>query len=197
MSCVKTLRQLLGLCLLVIGLSGCDMKDDLLPSSSDNRGTVVAGSIGNQPTQIAADFTLKDIYNADFVLSDYLVGGGGGKSADVIVLYFTMWCPVCTSHTDYIYTNIMPQFVDRGNVVYALVDYVSGSVTYSYATAQANGYLGSTYSILVDADRAVLNQFNAAMGTTVIIDNDGTILMNEDFRTGETLREILDQQLPL
>ena len=197
MSCVKTLRQLLTLSLLLIGLSACDMKDDLLPSDDDDRGSVEPGSIGHLPGQVAADFTLKDIYGDDFVLSDYLVGGGGGKSADVVVLYFTMWCPICTSHTDYIYTNIIPQFANRGTIVYGLVDYVSGSVSATYAQASANGYLTPKFNILADVNQAVLNQFNGAMGITVVIDSDGTILMNEDFRAGETLIEILDQQLPL
>ena len=195
MSCVKNLQQLLGLCLLVVGLSGCDLKDDLLPSSSDNTSTVVAGSIGNQPTQVAADFTLKDIYGADFVLSDHLAGGG--NPADVIVLYFTMWCPICTSHTDHMYINVIPQFANRGNVHYVLVDYVSGSFSAAFSAAQANGYVTPQFTVLSDDNRAVLKQFDGAMGITVVIDNDGTILMNEDYRTGETLREILDQQLPL
>jgi len=197
MSYVKTLRQLLTLSLLLMGLSACDMKDDLLPSNDDERGTVEPGSIGHLPGQIAADFTIKDMYDDDFVLFDQFSGGGGGQPADVVVLYFTMWCPICLSHTDYIYTNIIPQFADRGTVVYGLVDYVSGSVSATYAQASANGYLTPKFDVLADVDQAVLNQFNGAMGTTIIIDSDGTILMNEDFRSGETLVEILDQQLPL
>ncbi|MCW8831634.1 MAG: peroxiredoxin family protein [Gammaproteobacteria bacterium] len=195
MSCVKTLWQLLILTLLLVGLSACDIKDDLLPSDDDERGTVESGSIGNMPGQIAADFTLKNIFNNDFVLSDHLAGGS--DPADVVVLYFTMWCPICTSHTDHIYTNIIPQFSSRGTVVYALIDYVSGSVSATYNIAQANGYLTPKFDILADVDQAIYNQFNGAMGITIVIDSDGTILMNEDFRSGETLVEILDQQLPL
>ena len=194
MSYVKNLQQLLALSLLVVGLSACDLQDDLLPSSSDQRGAVTTGSTGNMPGQIAADFTVKDLNGNDFILSDHLTGGS--NPADVVVLYFTMWCPICLSHSDHIYTNVMPQFLGRGTVVYGLVDYVSGSVSATYAAAQANGYVGSSYSILADIDQAVLNQFNGAMGITIVIDSDGTILMNEDYRTGETLVQILDQQLP-
>ena len=196
MSCVKTFQKLLSLSLLFIGLSACDMKDDLLPSNSDDRGTVEPGSIGYMPGQIAADFTIKDMYGDDFVLSDHLAGGS--DPADVIVLYFTMWCPICLSHSSHIYTNVMPQFSNRGTVVYGLVDYVSGSVSGTYAEASAIGYVaGSGFSVLADVNQAVLNQFNGAMGITIVIDSDGTILMNEDYRTGATLVEILDQQLPL
>ena len=185
MSCVKTIQKLLLLLTLGFMLSACDLKDDLLPSDTDK----------SSPLGMVDDFTLKDIYGNDFILSDHL--DGGSDPADVVVLYFTMWCPVCTSHTDYIYTNIIPQFSSRGTVVYALVDYVSGSVSATYNIAQANGYLTPKFTILADVNQAVYNQFNGAMGITVVIDSDGTILMNEDFRTGETLVEILDQQLPL
>lgn len=196
MSCVKILRQLLALSLLLVGLSACDMKDDLLPSDDDVRGKVEPGSIGNMPGQIAADFTLKDMYGNDFVLSDHLAVGS--DPADVVVLYFTMWCPICLSHTSHIYNNVMPQFANRGTVVYGLVDYVSGSVAATYAEATASGYVASSgFTVLADVNQAVLNQFNGAMGITIVIDSDGTILMNEDYRSGETLVEILDQQLPL
>ena len=195
MSYVRNMRQYLLLIALCFSLSACDLKDDLLPSSSDQRGTVVPGSIGNMPGQIAADFTIKDMYGNDFVLSDHLAGGS--NPADVIVLYFTMWCPICLSHTDHIYTNVIPQFSSRGTVVYGLVDYVSGSVSATYAQASANGYLTPKFDILADVNQAVLNQFNGAMGITVVINSDGTILMNEDYRTGGTLIEIMNQQLPL
>ena len=194
MSYVKTFQQVLSLSLLVISLSACDIQDDLLPSSSDERGSVVPGSIGYMPTQIAADFTIKDSEGDDFILSEHLTGGS--NPADVVVLYFTMWCPICLSHTDHIYTDIMPQFRNRGTVVYGLVDYVSGSVSSTYAVARANGYIGTDFDILSDVDQSILNQFNGAMGITIVIDSDGTILMNEDYRTGDTLVEILDQQLP-
>ncbi len=194
MSCVKTLRQLLTLSLLLVGLSACDMKDDLLPSNSDDRSPIESGSIGNMPGQIAADFTIKDMHGDDFVLSDHLAGGT--NEADVVVLYFTMWCPICLSHTDYIYTDIIPQFANRGTVVYALVDYKNGSVEDVYAEAQANGYLTPKFDVLADVNNTVENQFDAIMSTTVIIDNDGTILMNEVYKSSKLI-EILDQQLPL
>ena len=184
MSYVKIVQKLLLLFTLSFVLSACDLKDDLFPSSTDK----------SNPLGIAADFTIKDMYGNDFVLSDHLVGGT--NEADVIVLYFTMWCPICLSHTDYIYTNIIPQFETRGTVVYGLVDYVNGSVEETYAFAQANGYLTPKFDVLADVNNTLENQFNGIMSTTVIIDNDGTILMNEIYKSSK-LVEILDQQLPL
>lgn len=187
MSYVRTIEKLLLVFTLSFALTACDLKDDLLPSSTDK----------SSPLGIANDFTAKDINNNDFILYDHLTIGANTTPADVVVLYFTMWCPICLSHTDYIYTNIIPQFETRGTVVYGLVDYVSGSVSATYAQASANGYLTPKFDILADANQAVYNQFNGAMGITIVIDNDGTILMNEDFRDGSNLVNILNQQLPL
>lgn len=195
MSCVKAMQRSLTLMLLCLGLGACgDLVDDLNPSSSDKRADVVAGSTGNMPGQIAVSFTVKDSLNRDFVLSEHL--SGGSEPADVVVLYFTMWCPVCLSHSDHMYNHIIPQFRSRGTVVYGLVDYVSGSVSATRASELANGYAGSDFTTLADVDQGLLDQFNGAMGIVVVIDSDGTILLNEDYRNGSALSETLDQQLP-
>jgi len=178
-----------------IDISACNnLTDDLLPSSSDKRSDVVLGSIGSRPGQIAADFSIQDSLGNTFNLADHL--SGGSQPADVIVLYFTMWCPICLSHTDHMLTTVIPQFSSRGTVVYGLVDYVSGSIALSRATELANGYGGSAFTTLVEINQDLMNQFNAAMGTVVVIATDGTILLNEDYRNGTALQDILDQQLP-
>jgi len=195
MSCVKLIYSTLFIILMGLALSACnDLTNDLLPSSSDKRATVIAGSTGNQPGQIAANFIIKDSLNNDFILADYLTGGS--QPTDVVVLYFTMWCPVCLSHSDHIYNTVMPQFNARGNVIYGLVDYVSGSVSATRASEVANGYAGSDFIALSDIDQSLFNQLNGSMGVIIVIDNDGTILLNEDFRNGQALQTILDQQLP-
>ena len=197
MSCVDARQQyrLAILILLCFVLSACnDLLDDLNPSDSDKRGTVVAGSIGNMPGQIAADFTLKDSLGNDFILSDHL--NGGSDPADIVVLYFTMWCPVCLSHSDHMYNTVIPQFNGRGTVVYGLVDYVSGSVSATRAAELANGFAGSAFTTLADTNQELLDQFNGAMGIVVVIDSDGTILLNEDYRNGTALSTLLDQELP-
>ncbi len=194
MYCVKRWLTAGLLVWVAAGLSGCDIEEDLLASDEDRRPAVVAGSVGYMPGQVAADFSLSDSRGNLFTLSDHLIGGS--DPADVVVLYFTMWCPICLGHSDHIYSQVMPQFEGRGTVVYALVDYVSGSVAASRASELANGYGGSDFVTLVDADLTLLDQFNGAMGTVVVIDNDATILLNEDYRTGAALVEMLDRQLP-
>lgn len=184
---------MMGAC--IFALVACnDLTDDLRPSGKDERAAVTAGSVGNMPGQRAADFSISDSLGETFTLSNHL--DGGSEPADIIVLYFTMWCSICLTHSDHIYGQTMPQFKDRGTVVYALVDYVSGSVAISRASEQANGYAGSDFVTLVDSDLALQNQFNGTMASVVVINSDRTILMNENYRTGEKLTSILDKHLP-
>lgn len=168
--------------------------DDLLPSNQDRRAAVVPGSTGHLPGQVAADFTAVDTLSQPFVLSDHLAGGA--TPADAIVLYFTMWCPVCLSHTDHMLGSVVPAVSGRGTVVYLLVDYVSGSVALSRAAELGAGYAGSAFTVIADLNQNLFAQFDAAMGTTVVLGPDGTVLMNEDYRTGQNLFAILDGVLP-
>lgn len=192
---VNVIRTLLISVIICCGAVSCDdLTSDLVPSSTDKRATVIAGTTGYRPGQLVADFTIKDSFNNDFILSDHLTGGS--QPADVIVLYFTMWCPICLSHSDHIYNTIMPQFNTRGTVIYGLIDYVSGSVSATRAAEVANGFGNSDFVTLADSGQMLFNQLNGAMGSVVVIDNDGTILLNEDFRNGTALQTILDQQLP-
>jgi len=180
------------LCLYLVACGG--VEDDLWPSDEDRRGSVAAGSVGSLPGQTAADFQVQDSVGDAVRLADYL--SGGATPADAVVLYFTMWCPICLSHSDHMLGTVVPRFRDRGEVVYALVDYVSGSVALSRAAEQANGYAGSDFVVLADVDQALFDQFDAAMGTIVVIGPDGVIRLNEDYRTGANLAASLDALLP-
>lgn len=181
--------------LIALGLSACnEITDDLNPSGEDKRPDVVANSIGYMPGQIAADFTIKTSLDDDFVLTDYLAGGS--QPVDAVILYFTMWCPVCLTHSDHMFNTVIPQFETRGEVVYALVDYVSGSVLASRAIETANGYAGSDFITLVDVGLDLKTQFNAGMGSVVVISAEGVILLNEDYRSGDAIQEVLDEYLP-
>ncbi len=177
----------------VLGACG-DIGDDLNPSDDDKRTEVIPGSSGSMPGQIVGDFTISDSQGSDFRLSDHL--NGGSEPADVVVLYFTMWCPICLSHSDHIYNTVIPRLEGRGRVIYGLVDYVSGSVAATLATEVANGYGDDSFTTLADTNQNLLDQFNASMGTVVLIDSDGMVLLNEDYRNGSSLIEILEEELP-
>ncbi len=190
MSLIKSLHIFAMLLL----LASCGMEGDLNPSSADKRPTVTPGSIGWQVSQKAADFSAPDTRYGTFTLSDYLAGGM--NASDAVVLYFTMWCPICMGHSDHIYYNILPQFQLRGKTTYLLVDYVSGSISATINAEAANGYKGSQFVTIADETGAIANTLHGSMGTTIVIDTNGIIQMNEDFRTGDNLIATLNRILP-
>lgn len=154
--------------------------DDLDPSGVDMRQAVVAGSDGVQVTQQAIDFVMPDTLGVDVTLStEYPLANG-------VVLYFTMWCPVCDSHMSYLRNHIVP---DYPNVTFLIVDYVTGSVEASRQAQLANGF--SDFRVLVDADNWVQQTYNATMGTVIVIDSSGIIKMNEDLKDGVKLNQML------
>jgi peroxiredoxin len=148
-------------------LGGCG---DLNPSGADKQ----------PPAQNAPDFTLSDTLGNSVTLSTILPTTHG------MVLYFTMWCPVCTTQMSNMQSVMIPQFP---NVRFFAVDYVSGSVADARQTQISNGFAGVT--VLADTSQAVLNEYQATMGTTVVIDSAGVIRMNEDYKDGTRLQSIL------
>lgn len=162
----------------LLTLAGCG--DNLLPSGSDKRPAVIAGSTGSAVGQKAPDFSVTDSNGTAVSLASALATRKG------IVLYFTMWCPICDSHMSNMRDKI-PSFPDVG---FYAVDYVSGSVAEAAGSASANGF-ASSYLILADTGHQLLNTFQATMGTTVIIDNTGIVRMNEDYRDGAHLGSVL------
>lgn len=170
------------LILSVLALTACqDVSDDLNPSNNDQRPEVEVGSSGSQPNQTAPDFTSTDTQNNAVTLSDELALG------DAVVLYFTMWCPICDSHKGHIRSQIIPNYP---NVRILVIDYVTGSISASRSAQLSNGYTNLT--VLVDDDHFLYDTYNGGMGITVVIDNDGTVLMNEDYKNGTKLQSILD-----
>ncbi len=172
----------------MLGLAGCgDITDDLFPDSSDRRPDVEAGTDGVQVSQQSPNFFLSDSEDVSRDLYDELVTG----ATTGVVLYFTMWCPICDAHMSHMRENVIPNFP---NVSFFLVDYVSGSISNTRAAQISSGYAGIT--TLADVDQTVFNLYKASMGTTIVIDSVGNIVrMNEDYKDGVKLIEIL-QALP-
>jgi peroxiredoxin len=166
-----------------LGMAGCDgITDDLKPSSDDNRPVVEEGSHGTQVSQMSPNFWLEDTLSVNRGLYNELSKSSG------VVLYFTMWCPICDTHMSHMRANVMPNFPD---VSFFLVDFVSGSVTASRNAQLSNGYGG--IETLADVNQAVFDLYDASMGTTVVIDSDGKIVrMNEDYKDGVKLIETLE-----
>ena len=169
-------------------LAACDgMMDDLIPSGEDKRPVVDTSIIGTQVGQITADFILQDTLYAYRSLHTELDAQG----ISGVVLYFTMWCPICDSHASHMRANVMPNFP---NVQFFLVDYVTGSVANARTAQVNNGF--TNIDTLADVNQEVFNLYRASMGTTVVIGSaEKRVRMNEDYRDGVRLIETL-QALP-
>jgi len=171
--------------LLLILLTGCSgMTDDLFPTGSDKRPSVQCGVTGPMVCQIGPDFTLTDTLGNSVTLSSVVTTTG----VQGAVLYFTMWCPICDTHMSHMQTYVIPAYP---NVRFFVVDYVSGSVADAQNAQLINGYAAAAFTVLVDTDQSVLNLYQATMGTTIVIDSAGVVHMNEDYKDGVRLQNVL------
>jgi len=163
-------------------LAGCGgMMDDLNPSGSDKRPPVLCGVTGPGVCQLAPDFTLSNTIGGSLTLSSELTT----TNTKAVVLYFTMWCPYCDTDM-----SNMRNFISAfPNVRFFAVDYVSGSVGGAAQAQQAGGF--SDFIVLADTQQSILNQYHATMGTTVVIDTAGVVLMNESYKDGSRLQAAL------
>jgi len=156
--------------------------DSLNPSGEDMREDIEVGVTGSDVGQNAPDFTAYDSLGNSVTLSTELA------SAEGIVLYFTMWCPTCSSHQDHMLETVIP---DYPNVKFFLVDYVSGSLDATRRTEVANGISTTEFITLADSDKEIQDLYNGTMATTIIIDSSGAVLLNEDYKDGAKLAETL------
>jgi peroxiredoxin len=176
---------MLWLTLSLVILTGCgNMMGDLNPSGNDKRPAVQSGTIGPAVGQNAPDFTISNTSGSSVTLSSELTG----TAVKGVVLYFTMWCPICDVHMSNMRSTQIPSFP---NVRFFAVDYVSGTVADARNSEIWNGYAGSGFTVLADTVQTALGLYQATMGTTVVIDRTGVIRMNEDYKDGTRLQTIL------
>lgn len=168
------------LLLLLMLLAGCG--DNLIPSGTDQRSKVQPGTTGYAVGQKAPEFSVISSQGVTVSLASALATRKG------VVLYFTMWCPICDSHMSHMRSSTIP--VSHAVGFYA-VDYVSGSVADAGNSAASNGYADGSFTILADTAHQLLNGFQGTMGTTIVIDSSGIVRMNEDYRDGSRLAAIL------
>ncbi|MBU0485422.1 MAG: peroxiredoxin family protein [Proteobacteria bacterium] len=180
------------LLLLTLVIAGCGggTEDDLFPSDKDKRSEVTVGEVGGSPGNLAPDFSVTTTDNEVFILADHL--RGMAEESEATVIYFTMWCPVCAVHMDLIQFEVMARFSEQ-SINYLAVDYLSGSLDNTRSAQQESGFANSGFLVAADPGQVMTGIFNGTMGTTVVIDKDGVVRMNEDFRTGENLIAILDE----
>ena len=169
--------------LLPLFLVACgNMMDDLNPSSSDKRPSVQPGTTGPAVGQNAPDFTLSDTLGNNVTLSSVV------PTVQGVVMYFTMWCPICDSDMSHMQSTTIPAFP---NVRFYAVDYVSGTVADARNAEISNGFDGSGFTVLADTQQTVLGLYQATMGITVVIDRTGVVRMNELYKDGSRLQTVL------
>lgn len=172
------------LLLLILMLAGCgNMMDDLNPSGSDKRPQEQPSTTGSAVGQNSPDFTLSDSLGNNVTLSSIVPTTQG------VMLYFAMeWCPVCEGHLDDLRFSVIPGFP---NVRFYVVDYTCATVSEARAWELATGYTGSGFTVLADTAQNVLGLYQATMGTTIVIDKNGVVRMNEDYKDGVRLQAVL------
>jgi thiol-disulfide isomerase/thioredoxin len=167
---------------ILFGLISCSNPNplsNLFPDDTDLRGTVDAA--GLQPGDSASNFTFYNSDGSTIDLSNLLASKSG------VVLYFTMWCPVCETHMDHMRINIKP---DYPNVSFYLIDYVSSTVSDVYSNQYATGYLD--FAAALDYSQILTDLFAATMSSTIVIDKNSVVVMNEDFKDGQRLIDSLN-----
>src|SRR5512145_2558481 len=99
----RRMRLSLVLLALLATAAGCNgVGEDLSPSGTDRRPPVEAGTTGPAVGQIAPAFTLPATSGDNVALAAALAGRKG------VVLYFTMWCPICDAHMSHMRNAVMP-----------------------------------------------------------------------------------------
>lgn len=164
---------------------GCEFTDDLFPTGKDARAAIDANSVGPLVGQHSPGFASVSSLGDSVSLSAELARPG----TEAVVLYFAMWCPICSSHMDHLLRSIIPQFP---GVRFLAVDYLSGSIGDVRANEVENGYANTPITVLADLENAITLAYKGTMGTTVVIDSSGVIRMNEDYKDGTRLRQVLD-----
>lgn len=121
----------------------------------------------------ARDFTLPITDGTSLDLAASLAG----KNA--VVFYFTMWCPVCTSHTDEIVQTLIPAYPAARFVI---VDYVSSNLTESAMLKTYGGYDATGIVVALDSTQSFMKDYAATMASTVIVDSTHKIRMSETYK---------------
>lgn len=155
-------------------LAGC--QEDLFPSN-DPLNSQSEARVG----ATISDFEFSLSTNSLDQLSNRL------QTHDAVVLYFTMWCPVCDSHMSHIRSQFKSQYPD---VDIIFVDYVSGTINNARGAQTSSGY--SDFDVIADYDDQLQSYLGGTMASTIVIDKNFTVLMNEEFKTGSQLSLVLN-----
>ncbi len=170
---VKTFKALATV-FLMLAVMAC--QEDLYPQDNSS-----ARSLAATTGYTLDDFTVSLNTGQALTLSEQLT------NADAVVLYFTMWCPVCDSHMQHIRNHLVSSYP---NVNFIMVDYVSGNHSHSRASQLNSGY--SDFSVISDTDDYLQDLLQGTMGSIVVIDKNFVVQLNEYFKNDQALKAALD-----
>ncbi len=156
------------------GISGC--QEDMLPSNKDERKSVEAGSEGSRVGQVISDFSASLSTGDTYTLSEQLA------THDAVVLYFTMWCPVCSTHMRAIDKEFEEEYE---NIDFVFVDYLSNSISSTRSTQSSQGW--KHIPTISDFDNHLENMLQGNMAITVIIDKNFIVQFNEEYKDDRLL----------
>lgn len=149
---------------------GCS---NLVPDGTDLRRENTSNSSILAVGQTAPEFSLRDSDGNTVTLSQLLTGKSG------VIIYFTMWCSICTAHSDEILNSMMPVY---GNVKFLLADYVSATAAEAKTMKDFSGYGSTAFTVLSDPAQQLMSGYGATMGFTVVIDGTKKIRLNESYK---------------
>ena len=122
-----------------------------------------------QPPEIAANFTLLDLENKEFSLSDF-------KGKPLILFFWTTWCPYCRKELKLLNT-LHAQFLQNG------VELVAINVEDPAEKVQR--FMGNypfSYRVLLDTDAEVAQAFGIlGVPTYILINKEGRIVFNNNY----------------
>ena len=170
---VKTFKALATV-FLMLTVMAC--QEDLYPQDNSS-----SKSLATTTGYTLDDFTVSLNTGQAWTLSEQLT------NFDAVVLYFTMWCPVCDSHMQHIRSHLISSYP---NVNFIMVDYVSGSHSHSRASQLNSGY--SDFEVIADTNDYLQDVLQGTMGSIVVIDKNFVVQLNQYFKNDQTLKATLD-----
>jgi peroxiredoxin len=128
-----------------------------------------AQPLRTETPEIATNFTLLDLENKEFSLSDF-------KGKPVILFFWTTWCPYCRGELKQLNT-MHAQFLRDG------VELVA--INIEEPAAKVQRFMGSypfSYRVLLDTDAKVAGAFGVlGVPTYILINKEGCIVFNSNY----------------
>ena len=138
-----------------------------------------AQPIRTETPELATNFTLLDLENKKFSLSDF-------KGKPLILFFWTTWCPYCRKGLKLLNT-LHAQFLQNG------VELVAINVEEPADKVQR--FIGSyplSYRVLLDTDTKVAQAFGIlGVPTYILINKEGRIVFNNNYFPQEEYQDLI------